>query len=75
MAKTKNEKRRGYCPKCGSTNVASEPIYDEEEEIVTDYIALFCITCGHYLGEVEFSLHERMHNLRANIRDLFRQDS
>jgi transcription elongation factor Elf1 len=65
-------KRKGYCPKCGSTNVATEPIYDDEEGLV-DEIALFCLTCGHYLGEVEFGLHAKMRDFQENIIDLYKK--
>jgi hypothetical protein len=65
-------KRRGYCPKCGSTNVATEPIYDEEDGLA-DEVALFCLTCGHYLGEVDFSLHEKMRDFRETLTDLYKK--
>lgn len=54
------------CPKCRSTNLQTEPIYDWEDGL-TDEIALFCVTCGHYLGELSGTLHGQSQSLHNSL--------
>lgn len=70
----------GRCPACGSTNIQGEPLYpyDEDEygydeEDVPGNVAVFCVSCGHYLGETDSSLLGRMQELRGSLGDWLRQ--
>jgi hypothetical protein len=62
-----NDKLSGKCPHCSSTNLSTEPVYlDEEDYWEYDYghadedegqeIAVFCVTCGHYMGTISSDL-------------------
>jgi hypothetical protein len=59
----------GKCPHCNSTNLSTEPVYldDEEWEYGVDdendpsgQIAVFCVTCGHYLGTIQSELRGKL---------------
>lgn len=55
------------CPKCGSTNLQTEPLYYYEWEDESDEaeLALFCVSCGHYLGEMPNHLQGQAEFLRS----------
>lgn len=55
------------CPKCGSTNLQTEPLYyyEWEDELEEDELALFCVSCGHYLGEMPNHLKAEAEVLRS----------
>jgi DNA-directed RNA polymerase subunit N (RpoN/RPB10) len=57
------EKLPSRCPNCGSDNLQTEPLYDYEEG-PTDQLALFCVSCGRYIGEMPSALKGRMQSLR-----------
>lgn len=74
----------GRCPACGSTNIQAEPLYPYEDENGDDLdfgypedetgdTAVFCVSCGHYLGEMRSELTGRMSELRSNLADWLRQ--
>jgi len=54
------------CPNCGGNNLQTEPLYDYEEG-PTDELALFCVSCGHYLGEMPSHLKGQMQALRSRL--------
>lgn len=54
------------CPNCGGNNLQTEPLYDYEEG-PTDELALFCFSCGHYLGEMPSELKGQMQALRSHL--------
>lgn len=58
-----SEKLPSRCPNCGGSNLQTEPLYDYEEGS-TDELALFCVSCGHYIGEMPSELRGRMLALR-----------
>ncbi len=62
--RTENTSRS--CPKCRSTNLQTEPIYDWEEGL-TDEIALFCVNCGYYMGEFPSDLRSKGENLHTRL--------
>lgn len=63
------------CANCGSNNIQGEPLYlyeDEEDDFGYDEnddanIAVFCVSCGHYLGETHSDLFEKAQNLRNSL--------
>ena len=64
------------CPKCGSWNLATEPVYDDEEGWQDEYdteedgnsqIAVYCVTCGFYAGVIDSELRQSSHRLRDNL--------
>ncbi len=66
----------GRCPNCGSTNIQAEPLYPYEDEEYDDYgynqdepgdLAVFCVSCGHYLGEMDSELFERAKAMRRQL--------
>ncbi|HEX2913084.1 MAG TPA: hypothetical protein VH186_19925 [Chloroflexia bacterium] len=70
------QKMSGRCPNCGSTNIQSEPLYpydEEEDPYVYDdneepgEIAVFCVSCGHYMGEMNSQLGEKMRSFRNQL--------
>jgi hypothetical protein len=74
MAKTFKQKY-ARCPNCGSTNIQSEPLYAYEDE--DDYgwddanepgnLAIFCVSCGHYLGEANTDLLNRSRAIQNDV--------
>jgi hypothetical protein len=60
------EKLASRCPNCGSDNLQTEPLYDYEEG-PTDQLALFCVSCGRYIGEMPSELKGRMQSLRSQL--------
>ncbi len=60
------EKLSSRCPNCGGDNLQTEPLYDYEEGL-TDELALFCFSCGHYLGEMPSQLWQQMDALRSTL--------
>lgn len=64
----------GRCPNCGSTNIQAEPLYPYEDEY-DDYaddqdtgdLAVFCVSCGHYLGEMHSELFDQMDSYRQQL--------
>jgi hypothetical protein len=66
----------GRCPKCGSNNIQAEPLYPYEAD---EYdwsadsgdapgdLAVFCVSCGHYLGEMDSELFDRMRAYRRQL--------
>ncbi|MEI6043624.1 MAG: hypothetical protein WCS37_04430 [Chloroflexota bacterium] len=67
-----DEKLASRCPNCGSTNLQTEPLYDYEEG-PTEQLALFCVSCGRYMGEMPSKLKERMRALRSQLSALINQ--
>ncbi|NWJ45137.1 MAG: hypothetical protein HXX08_04580 [Chloroflexi bacterium] len=73
----------GKCPHCSSTNLASEPVYPfDETEMIYDYddeeesetlIAVFCVTCGHYLGAVESELRQGKRDWHSTMLNEFKR--
>ena len=76
------ESLKGRCPNCGSNNIQAEPLYPYEED--EDYfsgraggdeaagdLAVFCVSCGHYMGEMASQLTARMQTLRRRALNLF----
>ena len=61
-----SEKLPSRCPNCGGTNLQTEPLYDYDEGL-TDELALFCVSCGHYMGEMPSELRGRMVALRSGL--------
>jgi uncharacterized Zn finger protein len=64
------------CPHCGSTNLSTEPVYTEreweesygrEDSSADSQIALFCVTCGHFIGTVDSPLREKNRNLHSKL--------
>jgi len=65
------------CPHCGSSNLASEPVYsdtdewdDETEQLEENYhsqVAIFCITCGHFIGEIKSELRGKTNSLHSSF--------
>jgi hypothetical protein len=70
--KAKTEVWMRSCPKCRSTNLQTEPLYDWDDGL-TDEIGLFCVTCGHYLGETLNHLQNRSQNLHSSMLSSFSQ--
>ncbi len=75
-------KMPGRCPNCGSSNIQAEPLYlyDYDDEYDFGYhddekgdLAVFCVSCGHYLGEMQSELTARMQNYRQELTDWVRQ--
>ena len=73
----------GRCPACGSTNIQGEPLYpyQDDDGYDIDYgydedelgdVAVFCVSCGHYLGEMQSELSGRMYELRSGLADWLR---
>ncbi len=72
----------GRCPACGSTNIQGEPLYPYDDDGWEDDsfgpddegdVAVFCVSCGHYLGEMQSELTGRMQSLRGDLGDWLRQ--
>lgn len=61
-----SEKLSSRCPNCGGTNLQTEPLYDYEEGL-TDQLALFCVSCGHYMGEMPSELRGQMDTFRSSL--------
>ncbi len=64
-----SEKLPSRCPNCGSDNLQTEPLYDEEEG-PTGELALFCFSCGRYMGEMPSELQQKMQSYRQSLSDL-----
>lgn len=74
------------CPNCGSNNIQGEPLYLYEDEDDYGYgyddqndednnIAVFCVSCGHYLGETRSELFAKARALRQTVvRNLYRPE-
>lgn len=76
MPKSRKIESSHYCPACGSTNIQSEPLYPYEDEYDYGYdedemgdLAVFCVSCGHYLGEMKSELTSRMQDFRRELGD------
>ncbi len=73
----KSKPMSGRCPNCGSTNLQTEPIYPYEDEEYLDSfehedtgdLAVFCVSCGHYMGEIASHLTARMQAVRSKALD------
>jgi hypothetical protein len=61
-----SEKLPSRCPNCGGTNLQTEPLYDEEEG-PTEELALFCVSCGRYMGEMPSQLKGSMRDFRGSL--------
>ena len=70
----------GRCPNCGSNNIQAEPLYPYEYLDEYDYgaetddeengdLAVFCVSCGHYLGEMDSELFDRMRKFRRDLSE------
>ncbi len=75
----------GRCPNCGSTNIQAEPLYPYDDEDEYSYydeneieaegdLAVFCVSCGHYMGEMASHLTARLHVVRSQALDQFKDD-
>lgn len=79
MTSAKQPKLPGRCPSCGSTNIQGEPLYPYEDLLQEDFpaeddqgdVAVFCVSCGHYLGEMQSELTGRMQDFQDKLRGQF----
>lgn len=82
MIKPDKAKMPGRCPNCGSSNIQAEPLYPYDDLWEEDYpvdeddqgdVAVFCVSCGHYLGEMQSELTGRMQDFQRRLRGQFSQ--
>lgn len=82
MKNPDGSKMPGRCPNCGSNNIQAEPLYAYDDLWEEDYpaddeetgdVAIFCVSCGHYLGEMESELTGRMQDFQRRLRGQFSQ--
>jgi hypothetical protein len=79
MSNQNQPKIPGRCPKCGSSNIQGEPLYPYEDLWEEDYpaeedqgdVAVFCVSCGHYMGEMQSELTSRMQDFQQRLRGQF----
>jgi DNA-directed RNA polymerase subunit N (RpoN/RPB10) len=79
MSNSNKPKIPGRCPKCGSANIQGEPLYPYEDLFEEDYpaeddqgdLAVFCVSCGHYLGEMQSELTGRLQDFQQKLRGQF----
>jgi hypothetical protein len=82
MNNPNGSKMPGRCPNCGSNNIQAEPLYPYDDLWEEDYpaddeevgdVAVFCVSCGHYLGEMQSELTGRMQDFLRRLRGQFSQ--
>ena len=69
-------KMPGRCPACDSTNIQAEPLYPyeqfEDDEDCGE-LNVFCVSCGHFLGEMHSDLANQMRTYRAKLDDWWKE--
>ena len=66
MSGQKTENTSRSCPKCRSTSLQTETIYDWDDGLA-DEIALFCVNCGYFMGEFPSDLRGKGENLHGRL--------